>query len=117
MAYPGTVTTENQTILETFTREQMRASILKLVSAANEAKNTFETYWAQINDIISGLANDDIIPDGTGLAGAESLTKAKLVALMAEISQMGDPDTANSMNTTARRLKYIEAIGGTNMDG
>lgn len=118
MAWPGSLTAEQQEIVKTFVREQIRASILKLVAAANECKNTFDTYWGQIEDIIdTELSDTDIIPDGTGLAGAESLTKAEIVSLMTEITEMGDPSASTfPMNSQARRNKYVQAIGGTNMD-
>lgn len=116
MAWPGTLSEEQQEIVKTFVREQVREAILHIVEAANDSKNTFDTYWGQVSAIFAGLDNGDEIPDGTGLAGAETLTKADVITFMAYISQMGDSATANNLNSQAHRNNYVRVIGGTNMD-
>ena len=117
MAWPGTLTAEEQSIVQTFVRQQVRAAVLKIIAGANESKNAFDTYWGQQSALFAKLDDADVIPDGTGLAGAASLTKAEVVSLMSEITEMGDPAAATfPMNSQARRNKYVDAIGGTNMD-
>jgi hypothetical protein len=112
MAWPGTLTTEEQAIMQEFDIE-LRAAQLALVQALNREKAVYEWYWRQIGggaDLIAKLGTDDVVPTKSGLAGASSMSKAEIVN-----SQMAYVEAALLLNTDTHRDHYRLAIGGPNM--
>lgn len=112
MAWPGTLTAEEQAIVQEFDVE-LRSAQLALVQALNREKAIYEWYWRQIGggaNLIAKLGTDDVIPTKTGLAGVSALAKSEIVA-----NQMAYVEAALSLNTDAHRDHYRRAIGGPNM--
>ena len=112
MAWPGTLTAEEQLIVQEFDAE-LRATQLALVEALNRSKAIYEWYWRQIGggaDLIGKLGTGDVIPMKTGLAGASAMSKSEIVS-----SQMAYVEAALALNSDAHRDHYRLAIGGPNM--
>lgn len=112
MAWPGTLTEEEQEIMQEFDVE-LRTTQLALVQALNRCSEVYEWYWRQIGggaDLIAKLGTDDVIATKTGLAGASAMSKAEIVS-----SQMAYVEAALLLNTAAHRDHYRLAIGGPNM--
>lgn len=112
MAWPGTLTTEEQAIMQEFDVE-LRTSQLALVQALNRAKAVYEWYWRQIGggaDLIAKLDNADVVATKSGLAGASAMSKAEITA-----NQMAYVEAALTLNSDAHRDHYRIAIGGPNM--
>ena len=112
MAWPGTLTTEEQPIVVTFDTE-LRDAIRQVVKGLNRCSAVYEWYWRQIGggaDLISKLGTDDVIPTGSGLAGITKFTKAELVT-----NQMAYVEALMALNDAAHRDHYRLAIGGPNM--
>jgi hypothetical protein len=112
MAWPGTLTEEEQGIVQEFDVE-LRSAQLALVQALNRCSAVYEWYWRQIGggaNLIAKLGTDDVVATKTGLAGASALSKSEIVA-----NQMAYIESALALNTDAHRDHYRLAIGGPNM--
>ena len=77
----------------------------------NHGAACYTQYWATISSVMSELQDADVIPNKTGYAGAEGITKAQIGTILAWI---GDVATTNS---EANRQLMATAAGGMNLVG
>lgn len=74
-------------------------------------------YGGNVETILGGLQNADVIPNESGLAGAQSMTKADWVNLIGYfITASATADGASgSYNTNFHRSLYAKAAGPENL--
>jgi hypothetical protein len=87
-----------------------RASIVQLVASCNTGARLDGTWQASISALVSGLDAGTVIPDTTGLAGAQPLMREDLIAMMQAIESL-----LSSANATAQRAEYLKVVGPANM--
>lgn len=68
--------------------------------------------YATVQTILGLLGNDDVITDGSGLAGAASLTKGEVVSLTAHMQGI-----LTNYNTAGHRQMWAKAAGPSNLIG
>ena len=76
------------------------------------------SYWTgNVETILAGLQSSDVIPNKTGLAGAQGLTKSQLTTLVGYmITASATADGAvSSYNTNFHRSLYAQAAGPVNL--
>ena len=76
-------------------------------------------YVGNVETILAGLDASDLIPNTSGLAGAQDLTKEQFVNLMGYlIASSATPDgSSGSFNTNYHRALYVRAAGPENIMG
>lgn len=79
------------------------------VNNHNEAVNT--EYNGVASAILAELADGDVIPNTTGLDGAEPMTKAEVVTVVSYMQAM------LGYNTSAHRQNLSKAAGESNLIG
>jgi hypothetical protein len=110
MAWPGTLTAEEQQVVQVFVDQLFRPDVLRVVQALNISVGIKEEWDNRIQAMFTKLAAGDVIPNGSNLAGAQAMTKSEVTAIL---TTFGALLTTN--NTAANRAQYAKAIGGVNM--
>ena len=87
-----------------------RSAVVELVSACNGGSSLDGTWTGGISAIVESLASGTIIPDATGLAGAQPLTMDAVVGQMAAIEAL-----LAGANTSSARAAYQAVVGPANM--
>ena len=105
------LTPEQQAVLSAHTR-MVRAWAGEQARTNNHAAVLGTNYWAQVAAILELLDNADVIPDGSGLDGAGTLTKADVVSLTSYIEGI-----LTNYDTAPHRQKYALAAGPGNLIG
>jgi hypothetical protein len=78
----------------------------------NNHGDALNTDYSQVQAIMDLLANEDVIADGSGLAGAASLTKAEVVSITAHVQGI-----LSGFNTLGHRQLWAKACGPSNLIG
>lgn len=97
----------------------VRAVAGELARIGNHGRSASAKYVGNIETILGALQDSDLIPNESGLAGAQSITKAEfvnLVGYLITISATADNATG-SYNTNYHRGLYAKAAGVANMNG
>ena len=110
MAWPADLNLEEQEIIKVFVDQIYRAGILRLVQALNRTEGAKEEWDNRVQALITRLDADDVVPNGSGLAAAESLTKTKILNGLMLLA-----DLLDNFNTPVQRAAYVEVIGSLNM--
>lgn len=110
MAWPGTLTEEEEQVVKVFVDQLYRPALINLVGGLNLLAGMKEEWTNRVQSLFAKVGTDDLVPNESGLAGAEALSKAEI------LSQLGNLQTLlTSYNTAALRATYAQAIGGVNM--
>lgn len=109
MAYAD-LTTEQKATLDSWLNN-VRGICGEMARVGNHCAAADTAYWAQISAILAGLADSDLVPNASGLAGAQSLTKAQIVTLVSHI------EAVNTLNDSNHRNVWVLACGMTNLIG
>ena len=105
-------------------RESVDALCVMVRPLAGELARTLEkfqgvtSYWTgNVETILGALQSSDVIPNTTGLAGAQGLTKAELTNLIGYmITASATADGASgSYNSNYHRSLYAKAAGPINI--
>lgn len=104
------MTSEETAVLADYVR-MMRAWCGEQARANNHA-DALNSQYAQVQSILAGLGNDDLIVDGSGLSGAMTLTKAEVVTLTATFQGV-----LASYNQAGQRQLWAKAAGPGNLIG
>ena len=109
MATYDSLSTEDKAVIDNFTNV-MRSS----AGEAGRLMNHLEAIQEDSNAvaIFTTLDGTEVIPNMSGLAGADSMTKAELQAVFVDYGTM----TTNH-NTTAKREAWTKMAGIVNMIG
>lgn len=110
MAWPGTLTEQEQTIIMAFVDELFRPNILRLVQAINISRGIKIAWDSQIQELLTKLVNSDVIPTNTNLSGASVLTKQQITSLLVDLNTF-----LTTYDAQSQRDKYITVIGAPNM--
>ena len=110
MAWPGSLTAEEQEIVKVFVDQLFRSNILRVVQGINLSRGIKIAWDSQISAMFGDLAAGDVIPNGSGLDGAASLTKAQVTSLLTDLAAI-----LTTYDSQAQRDKYISVIGAVNM--
>lgn len=110
MTWPGTLSAEEQEIVQTFVDQLYRPAMIRLVQAMNITDGAKEEFTQRVQAILAGLVDADVIPNTSGYAGAEALTKAELVTALGNLNTM-----LTTYNATSARNVYRKAVGTRNM--
>lgn len=115
MAYAD-LTTEHQSTLQA-SLQLVRPLSGELARLLEKFQAVVAGYSGNVETILSQLQADDVIPNLSSLAGAESLTKEQFVNLVGYmIVASATPDgSSGSLNTNYHRSLYARACGPANM--
>ena len=105
------LTAEQKAVLSDYAR-MTRAWCGEQARVSNHGDAISTAYTAQVQAILALLGTDDPITDGSGLAGAVTLTKADVGYITGYIQTL-----LSTHNTAARRQMYVKAAGPTNLIG
>lgn len=111
MASYTELTSEQQELLQAFLNFA-RAWVGEQARAFNHADVAKDAYTSQIASIMAQLDAGSVLPNSSGLDGAQSITKEELGAVVTAINGM-----LTSYNTTAIREAWTKLCGLTNMIG
>ncbi len=109
MAWPGTLTPNQQTTLLAF-MPGFRSDLLlftKLINNLELLNNVWTT--GGVSAINALLSAGDVIPDATGLAGAQTLTAADVSTAFTAIQSF-----LTSYNTPTYDAYFVRAVGPVN---
>lgn len=109
MAYAD-LATEQKNVLSEYVR-LLRAWCGEQARTSNHAEALNDDY-AQVQTVLGELAGSDLIDDGSGLAGAASLTKDEVVSLTAHMQGI-----LSGFNTAGHRQMWAKAAGPGNLIG
>lgn len=109
MAYPETLTANQQLAIQNFL-PQLRGNMLNFTKLVNNF-NLLNVVWTNggIQAINAILAGADVIPDATGLAGAQTLSSTDLNTAMTAVQAF-----LTSYNTAAYNAYFVRAVGPAN---
>ena len=110
MAWPADLNPEEQEIVKVFVDQIYRAGILRLVQALNRTEGAREEWDNRVHALIARLDTDDVVPNGSGLAAAEELTKTEILEGLGVLAVL-----LEDFNNPAQRAAYVEVIGSLNM--
>ena len=115
MAWPGTLTAQEQESLLVWVNTLTRPTMGELARVCNHLDTVNVEYNGPQNNTngnLSKLSGSDVIPvSGSGLEGAEDLTKDQLITLISYAQNV------LSYNTAAHRTNYARAAGEGNLIG
>lgn len=97
------VLSEYVRLLRAWTGEQART---------NNHAAALNSGYAQVQGILGALQSDDVVLDGSGLAGAGSLTQAEIISLTAHMQGI-----LTNYNTEGHRQMWAKAAGPGNLIG
>lgn len=104
------LTAEQQATLAEYVR-MLRAWSGEQARANNHA-DALNTMYTHIQAILGALGNDDPVADGSGLAGAMTLTKAEIISITAHMQGL-----LTNYNTLGHRQAWAKAAGPNNLIG
>lgn len=104
------LTPEQQSIVSEYVR-LLRAWCGEQARTNNHAEALNDGY-ATTQAVLALLDDGDVITDGTGLAGASSLTKGEVVSLTAHMQGI-----LTNYNTAGHRQMWAKAAGPANLIG
>lgn len=109
MAYPESLTPNQQLAIQAFV-PQLRSNMLQFAKLVNNFA-LLNTVWGNggVQAINAILAGADVVPDGTGLAGAQTLSSADLNTAMTAVQAF-----LTSYNTAAYDAYFVRAVGPVN---
>lgn len=109
MAYAD-LTTDQKNVLSEYVR-MLRAWAGEQARTNNHGEALNDDY-SQVQAVLDLLGNDDVIADGSGLAGAGVLTKAEVVSMTAHTQGI-----LTNYNTAGHRQMWAKAAGPGNLIG
>jgi hypothetical protein len=110
MAWPGSLTEEEQAIVQVHVDQLIRPAILRVVQAMNTTVGVKDDYTDRVSALLTTLSGTDIVPNLSGLAGAEALTVDEIDTMLTGLNAM-----LATYNTVAKRATYRPVIGSVNM--
>lgn len=109
MAYPGSLTANQQSALLAF-MPLMRSNLLNFSKLVNNFILLNDVYVnGGVQAVNALLTNGDVVPDGTGLTGAQTLTKDDIITAMTAVQAF-----LTSYNTAAYEAFFVRAVGSAN---
>ncbi len=118
MATYASLTTEQKNILAAFTNN-LRAWCGEMARTNNHADASNTSYNSFVTTILSSLDAGEIVPNTSGLPGAQSLTKEEVITLVSHQQNMlTDMSThTGGFNTATLRQTWSKAAGAANLIG
>jgi len=113
MAWPGSLTTEEQASLQSW-MALLRATCGEIARVNNHNDVVNDEYNGPQNTTngnLSKLDGSDVIPNASGLDGAEGVTKDETITLMSYVQGI------LVFNTSLHRTNLARAAGETNLIG
>lgn len=110
MAWPGTLTAEEQDIVQVFVDKLFREAILKLVKSLNISNGIQEEWTNRVQALFTKISAGDIVPNGSGLDAAKALSKTEITTILTQLGNF-----LTTYNTAAHRATFVQAIGSVNM--
>ena len=87
-----------------------RSAIVQLTQSCNTGATLDGTWAAAISSLVASLPSGTVIPDTTGLAGAQPLAREDIIGMMTAIEAL-----LATANTSAVRAEYLKVVGPVNM--
>lgn len=110
MAWPGTLTSEEQEVVKVFVDQLFRADVLRVTQSFNISVGIKEAWDNQIQAMFAKLAAGDVIPNGSNLAGSQALLKSDVTGILTTLGTM-----LVTFNTVANRAAFTKVVGAVNM--
>lgn len=97
----------------------IRAESASIAKIGNHGRAVAGKYVGNVETILAKLQGSDLIPNGTGLAGAQSMTRQEVVNLIGYFLTISDTtdNAPGSYNTNYHRSLYAKAGGIGNLNG
>lgn len=113
MAWPGTLTESEQTSFLSWMMQtrSVCGEIARLMNHLDALKIEYQGTQNDTDGNVSKLAADDIIPNNTGLDGAENVSKTELLVIAGVMVDLLD------FNTPTHRAAYARMCGETGLIG
>lgn len=87
-----------------------RSKVIELARAVNNMAALLEVWNTNVSVPVLALDAGTVIPDNTGLAGAQSVNREQIMAVMGAMMA-----ALAAANTVGLRSRYISVIGPANM--
>jgi len=104
------LTAEQKAVLTDYVRN-LRAWCGEQARTNNHGE-ALDTGYQNMTAIFAALGDSELIPDESGLGGAQTLTKAEVVTLTSH-----NQGVQSNYNTANHRLLWAKAAGSTNLIG
>lgn len=97
------LTDDQKKLISTWQASQLRPTVRMSKESLGQLASLLQSSWAPtIAPIVSQLDADEVIPDETGLAGAQPITAGDVTTFMAGalkvVTEQGDPDSLARYN-------------------
>lgn len=102
------LTSDEQSALKAYALVH-RGNVIALCKALNNISLADAAWNANIKAINTKLDVAEVIPDGNGLAGSQSMTQADLLSAMNALESM-----LTTNNSVAWRAAYVKLVGPAN---
>lgn len=91
----------------------------ELARLGNHGRAVANLYAGNVENILSGVGDNDVIPNASGYANSQSLTKTELVNLIGYLMVLSDTgdNVSGSYNSNYHRGLYAKAAGVDNIVG
>ena len=118
MATYDSLSNSDKNVLQNMTN-MCRAWCGEQARSNNHADVINTDYNAQTSAIISSLDAEEVIPNTSGLAGANNLTKEELITLVSHMQNILSNMSSHTggFNTTSLRQTWTKAVGAASMMG
>lgn len=117
MAWPGTLTEEEQTSLLAWMRSLVRPMMGELARTNNHLAAANTEYLSTQAANLAKLDPSDVIPVEDGLNGAESLPQSEVKTLVTYMQTIVGTNGSGGVNTSVHRQGYARAAGEANIIG
>lgn len=111
MAWPGTLTAEEQEVVKAFVDQLFRPNVLRVTQGLNISVSIKDAWDNQLSAMFAKLAAGDVIPNGSNLAGAQSLLKSDVTSILTTLGTH-----LTTVNTAGNRAAFMKVVGAVNMN-
>lgn len=111
MAWPGTLSPDEQPVVQAFVDQLFRPNVLRVTQGLNISVSIKDAWDNQLSALFAKLAAGDVIPNGSNLAGALPLTKAEITGILTTLGVH-----LTTVNTPANRAAFMKTVGAVNMN-
>lgn len=97
----------------------VRDTVSKLAKVCNAGRAVSAGYVGNVESILATLDSGAVIPNTTGLAGAQPMTRSELVTVIGYLMVMSETadGASGSLNTNYHKSLYAKACGPVNLIG
>lgn len=119
MSYDNALSAEEKQALQTLLNMARADAGQLFAKLGNHGRAITAQYSGNVENILAKLGGSDLIPNTSGLAGAQAMTKDETVNLFGYFITESDPtdNASGSFNTNYHRSLFAKAGGAGNLLG